>query len=107
VIEYQRDLPADTPADLIDAEREHVRAHLAAVADADDNPATRADEVRVWTARHPTDPGLLRIEGVLDADPAAPYLDPGYQPLAEVDPTMYAAEVAAAVRDEEVTRGQA
>jgi hypothetical protein len=42
VIEYQRDLPADSSDDVIAAEIEHVRAHIAAIADADDDPATRA-----------------------------------------------------------------
>jgi hypothetical protein len=105
VIEYQRDIPADTPEDLIEREREHVRAHLAAIADADDDPTTLADAVRVWTARHPDDPTMLRIEAALDAEPNAPYLDPAYDPLAGLDPELYEQEVAAAIRDEEVLRG--
>jgi hypothetical protein len=105
MIEYQRDLPLDSPDEVIEAEREHVRVHLAAIADADDDPGTHADAVRTWTAHHPDDRTLLRIEGQLDAEPVAPYLDPSYDPLAGLDPELYAAEVEAAVRDEETLRG--
>ena len=97
---YVRDVPADDQAAL-DAERAHVIAHLSAVASADDDPETNADNVRVWVERHPADPAQVRIVGELDAEPAAPYLQPGFDPLAGVDPDLYAAEVAAAVRDEE------
>jgi hypothetical protein len=88
VIEYQRDLPADSSDDVIAAEIEHVRAHIAAIADADDDPATRAEDVQVWKAKHPDDPGLIRIEGRLDAEPDAPYLRPGFDPWANVDPEL-------------------
>lgn len=104
-IEYQRDIPADSPPEVIEATKTHVRDHLAAIAADDDDPATHADAVRVWTARHPDDPALLRVEGSLDAEPDAPYLRVGYDPLAGVDPALYAAEVAAAQRDEEALRG--
>jgi hypothetical protein len=106
-VEYQRDVPADAGEEVLTAVEAHVRAHLAAAADADDDPGTRAADVRVWRARHPEDPGLLRVEGYLPGEPVAPYLTPGHDPLAGVDPDLYAAEVAAAVRDEEVLRGQA
>jgi len=105
-VRYVRDVPADDSAAL-DAESAHVIAHLSAVADADDDPETNADDVQVWTERHPDGPTQLRIVGELDAEPDAPYLRPGYDPLAGVDPELYAAEVAAALRDEEVLRGQA
>lgn len=103
---YVRDVPRDDPAAL-EAETAHVVAYLAARADADDDPQTHADDVDVWTERHPDDPGLLRIVGESDAEPDAPYLRPGFDPLAGVDPALYEAEVAAALRDEEVLRGQA
>ena len=103
---YVRDVPADDLAAL-DAERAHVIAHLSAVASADDDPETNADDVQVWTERHPDDPSLLRIVGELDAEPDAPYLKPDFDPLAQVDPDLYAAEVAAALHDEEALRGQA
>ena len=103
---YVRDVPRGDAAAL-EAERAHVIAHLSAVADADDDPETNADDVRIDVTAHPDDPAQLRIVGELDAEPNAPYLHPGHDPLAGVDPDLYAAEVAAAVRDEEVLRGQA
>lgn len=84
---YVRDVPVDDQAAL-DAERLHVIAHLSAVADADDDPATNADDVRVWVQRHPDDPTLLRIVGELDAEPNAPYLRDGFDPFADVDPAL-------------------
>ena len=103
---YVRDVPAGND-EALEAERAHVVAHLSAVADADDDPETNSDDVRIWTERHPDDPGLLRIVGELDAAPDAPYLRPDFDPLAGVDPDLYAAEVEAALRDEAVLRGQA
>lgn len=88
MIEYQRDVPADSSSEVIEAEKAHVRDHLAAIAAADDDPTTYADQVRVWMAHHPTDPGQLRIEGALDAEPDAPYLKPDYDPWAGVDPEL-------------------
>lgn len=84
---YVRDVPVNDPAAL-EGERAHVVAHLAAVADADDNPATHADQVRVWVERHPEHADLLRIVGELDAEPDAPYLRNGFDPFATVDPTL-------------------
>lgn len=101
---YVRDVPADDyPA--IDAERAHVIAHLSAVASEDDDPETSADDVQVWVIAHPDEPTLVRVVGELDAEPNAPYLRPGFDPLAGVDPDLYAAEVAAAIRDAEALRG--
>lgn len=88
MMEYQRDIPADSPDDVVEATKAHVRDYLAARADADDNPETYAGDVRVWSARHPEDPTLLRIEGALDAEPDAEYLRDGYDPLAGVDPAL-------------------
>lgn len=102
---YVRDVPADDLT-AIDAERAHVIAHLSAVASPDDDPESNADDVQVWTERHPDDPGLLRIVGELAAEPDAAYLRDGFDPLAGVDPELYAAEVAAALRDEEPHDGQ-
>lgn len=101
---YVRDVPADDQA-AIDAEREHVIAHLSAVADADDDPGTNAGDVQVWTERHPDDPGLLRIVGEIDAEPNAPYLDPEFDPWGGVDHDLFAAEIAAVQRDQERTDG--
>jgi hypothetical protein len=103
---YVRDVDAADEA-AISAETAHVIAHLSAVADADDDPATHAHDVRAWLSRHPEDPALVRIIGELAADPDAAYFRAGHDPLAGVDPALYAAEVAAAARDEEVLRGPA
>lgn len=105
MLEYQRDIPIDSSDDVVEAEKQHVIEHLAAIADADDDPATHAADVKVWTARHPDDPSLLRIEGALDAERNVAYDAPDFDPLADVDPDLYAAEVAAAQRDEEALRG--
>lgn len=86
---YVRDVPRDDEAALA-VERVHVRDHLAAVADADDDPATRAGAVQVWTVEHPDDPTLLRIVGELSAEPTAPYLDPDYDPFAGLPPELLA-----------------
>lgn len=103
MIEYWRDLPADASAEAIAAEEEHVRAQVAAIADADDDPSTRAEDVDLVTVR--LDDGRLRIKGFLDAEPDAPYLMPDYDAWAGVDPELFACEVAAAQHDEERTRG--
>lgn len=87
-LEYQRDVPADSSEEVIEAEKQHVRDHLAAIADADDDPTTHAEAVRVWMAAHPHEPNLLRIEGYLDAEADAPYLKPGFDPFAGVDPEL-------------------
>lgn len=105
-MQYVRDIPRNDPAAL-EQERAHVIAHLSAVASADDDPETNADDVRVTVIDHPERADLLRIVGDLDAQPDAPYLRADFNPLAGVDPALYEAEVAAAVRDEEVLRGQA
>lgn len=105
MITYTYDVPIDAAS--VAAGREHVVAHLSAVASADDDPATNADDVVVQVGPHPEQKGMARIVGTLDAEPAAPYLDGDHDPLTGVDPDLFAAEVAAAQRDEEVLRGQA
>lgn len=88
MIEYQRDIPADSPDDVIEATRQHVRDYLATAADADDDPTTRAGDVKVWQARHPEREDLIRIEGYIDAEPNAPYLRLDYDPFAGIDPAL-------------------
>ncbi len=55
----------------------HVRAHLSSVADANDDPTTYADRVRI--SRENKDDGV-EITGELDVEPNAPYLRPGFDP---------------------------
>ncbi len=105
-IDYVRDVPADDETAL-ELETAHVRAQLSAIAEEDDDPETNADDVQVFVRTHPEDPTLLRIVGLLDAEPNAPYLRDDYDPLAGVDPDLYASEVMHALQDEEVSRGKA
>lgn len=89
MITYARDLPPDASDELIASVGAHVRAHLSAVADADDDPETNADDVEVRIER--TDE-KVRVVGELDAEPDAPYLQPGYDAFAGV-PMELLAEV--------------
>jgi len=85
VLEYQRDIPLSSTDEALEVTKQHVRDHLASLADADDDPTTHAKDVRVWTAAHPDNPGLLRVEGSLEAEAVAPYLEPGHDHLEGVD----------------------
>lgn len=79
VIRYRRDVPASDQS-AIDITVAHVRAHLSAVADIDDDPHTKASDVTIAIEAHPGFPGVVSITGVLDAQPHAPYLRSDYQP---------------------------
>lgn len=106
MIIYTHDVP-DIDA-LVEEGVAHVRAHLSAVADADDDPETNADDVVIAVQDHPDDPTMKRIVGTLEAEPVAPYLDPDYDPWAGVDHDTFAAAIEAAISDQEVIdRGQA
>lgn len=94
-MEYTRDLPQDATQDMIDGTLKHVRDHLASIADSDDDPATRSEDVEIRVER---EAGKIRIIGYLDAEPVAPYLDPEYNPYAKVPQALLAQ-----VRDDEVT----
>jgi hypothetical protein len=94
-MKYTRDLPEDATQDQIDGTLKHVRDHLASIADTDDDPATRSEDVEVRVERVD---GKIRITGYLDAEPDAPYLKPGYDPYDGVDEALLAQ-----VRDDEVT----
>ncbi|MFC6090885.1 hypothetical protein [Saccharothrix lopnurensis] len=78
---YTRDLPEDSSEDAITAAVEHVRAHLSAVAAADDDPETNADDVRVRVERQQ---GRIWVLGELDAEPDAPYLAADFDAFAGV-----------------------
>src|SRR4051794_9494088 len=83
-MEYPRDLPAGyTPGQLALTE-DHVRLHLASVADPNDDPGPRLDDVVLVHRALPG--GGLRVVGFLDAAPTAPYLRPGFDPDAEERP---------------------
>lgn len=81
MIPYTRDLPQDAARDLVDETIAHVRAHLSAVADADDDPETNADDVRVRVEHRD---GRIWVAGELDAEPVAPYLGREFDPEQDV-----------------------
>lgn len=78
---YQRELPADASAEMVGQAEEHVRAHLSAVASADDDPETNADDVVVTVQRGE---GAVLVVGELDAEPIAPYLRDDFDPEEDV-----------------------
>lgn len=78
---YARELPPDADDDLIARTEAHVRAELSARADADDDPETNADDVEVTVERLAD---KVRVVGTLDAEPNAPYLQPGFDAFAGV-----------------------
>jgi hypothetical protein len=82
---YLRDIPRDSPDEVYARTKEHVRDSLAAIADADDDPSTRRDDVEVWLEQHPDDPALVRVVGRIDAPARAPYLAADYEPFADVN----------------------
>lgn len=84
---YTRDVPRDD-FDAQSAEVGHIVAHLSAVASADDDPETSADDVVIRVANHPDNPDLVRIVGTLNAEADAPYLKDDYEPLRGVDPAL-------------------
>lgn len=78
MIRYIRDAPLNTPDEVLDQVAAHVRAHLSAVASADDDPEVFADYVQITQEIIPYQ--CVRISGVLDAEPDASYLRDGYDP---------------------------
>ncbi|WHT21030.1 hypothetical protein N8J89_08165 [Crossiella sp. CA-258035] len=91
---YSRFVPANA-AEALPATAEHVRAHLSSVADADDDPTAHADDVRILVKPAP---GGWLVVGALDAEPNAPYLQPGFDPYDDVSEELRALAV-----DDEVT----
>lgn len=83
MLRYRRDVPARQ--EMIDPTIEHVRDHLAAIANSDDDPRVRRDEVRISVGPHVDgDPDLVTILGELDAEPDAPYLRDGWTPEQDI-----------------------
>lgn len=80
MLNYSRSIPRNSTHDLHDQMKEHVRGHLSAVAAPDDNPYTRAGDVKIWQE----DDGFnIKICGRLDADADAPYLRADFDPEQE------------------------
>ncbi len=81
---YRRDAPRDDQA-AVDAETEHVRAHLSACATPDDDPDARAEDVHLEVTAHVDgDPNMVSIVGEINAEPIAPYLRDDYDPSTEM-----------------------
>jgi hypothetical protein len=84
-LQYSRWLPRDMVPDAVPEVEAHVREHLAAVADPNDEP-TRADEVVI--SHEDADDELgndgVLVVGELDAEPDAPYLRPGFTPEQDI-----------------------
>lgn len=78
MIRYIRDAPLGTSDEVLDQVEAHVRAHLSAVASETDDPEVFADYVQITQEVIPYE--CIRIAGVLDAEPDAPYLRHGYDP---------------------------
>lgn len=81
MIPYARELPVDADDELIESTKQHVRAEMSARAAADDDPETNADDVEVTVERLAD---KVRVVGTLDAEPDAPYLQPGFDAFAGV-----------------------
>lgn len=80
-MKYTRDLPEDATPEDLDATKEHVRDHLASIADTDDDPTTHGEDVTVRTEHRD---GRIWVIGELDAEADAPYLKDDYDPYAKV-----------------------
>jgi hypothetical protein len=79
MIRYCRDVPTDDRA-AFDATVKHIRAHLSAIADPDDDPRRFARQVRISIATHPDDPGVITVTGELNEATRAMYLGNDYDP---------------------------
>lgn len=82
MIRYRRDVPTDDRAAFV-ATAAHIRAHLSAVADPDDDPRRFARQVQISVEAHPDDPHVMSVIGELDATPRTVYLSDDYDP--EID----------------------
>lgn len=81
MLRYTRDIPEASTQDHVDNTVKHVRAHLSGVADQDDDPTTRAEDVRVRTEHRD---GRIWVIGELDAAPVAAYLRDDFDPEQDV-----------------------
>jgi hypothetical protein len=84
-LRYSRWLPRDMVPDAVPEVEAHVREHLSAVADPNDEP-TRADEVEISHEDAEDERGVdgVLVIGELDAEPDAPYLRPGFTPEQDI-----------------------
>lgn len=78
---YARDLKLGSSPEVVLAVEEHIRAHLSAIATEDDDPDTFAEDVRI---EYEMGPDYVRVTGILEAEPTAPYLRDGFDPDQDV-----------------------
>lgn len=83
---YSRFVADNAPPGALHQTEAHVRAHLSAVADRDDDPDTRADDVELRHERY--EAGVLIVGFLPGGRAQAPYLEPGHDPFAGVDPAL-------------------
>lgn len=83
MVNYYQFVPEDSSDEILQLTIQHVREHLSAVADEDDDPTTRAEDVIITTEPYVRESdgkhGTI-VRGELDADPVAPYLHPDFKP---------------------------
>ena len=82
MLHYQRFVSREALEDFpyaLDLTKEHVRAHLSSIADADDDPETNADDVYIEVIEDVAMDGY-HVIGKLDAEANAPYLREDYDP---------------------------
>lgn len=83
MVKYYQFVPEDSSEEVLQLTIQHVREHLSAVADEDDDPNTHAESVVITTEPYirasDAKPGTI-VRGELDADPVAPYLRPDFKP---------------------------
>jgi hypothetical protein len=83
MVNYYQFVPEDSSDEVLQLTIQHVREHLSAVADEDDDPNTHAEDVVITTEPYTRESDGKRgviIRGELDADPIAPYLHPDFNP---------------------------
>jgi hypothetical protein len=84
-IEYVRDIPVDSDFKAKEETINHVRDQVAAIADADDDPETRREDVQIELYVSKNDSTLMRVRGYLDAEPKARYLKKDFDPFEGID----------------------
>jgi hypothetical protein len=90
MMEYTRDIHVNASYEDKEATIQHVRDHLAAIADSDDDPTTRREDVEVELV---ADGDVLHVRGFLDAEPDAPYLKEDFEPFKNVNPELMKAGI--------------
>jgi hypothetical protein len=83
MVDYYQFVPEDLSDETLQLTIQHVREHLSAVADEDDDPNTHAENVVITTEPYIRESDGVRgtiVRGKLDADPVAPYLRPDFKP---------------------------